>query len=75
MTLAYKTVEQYKELVKCGISTTEEISSKAPLISREIVKTAIEKNLIVGQNYYFDEFEHLHGTLTIIGLAPQNDSV
>lgn len=74
MTLAYKTVEQYKELVKCGISTTEEISSKAPLISREIVKTAIEKNLIVGQNYYFDEFEHLHGTLTIIGLAPQNDS-
>lgn len=74
MTLAYRTVEQYKELVKCGVSTTEEILSKVPLASCEIVKTAIEKNLIVGQNYYFDEFEQLQGTLTVIGLSPQNDS-
>lgn len=74
MTLAYRTVEQYKELVKCGVSTTEEILSKVPLASCEIVKTAIENNLIVGQNYYFDEFEQLQGTLTVIGLSPQNDS-
>lgn len=73
MTLEYKTVEQYKELVKCGVSTTEVIN-KVPLVLREIVKTAIEKNLIVGQNYYFDEFEQLQGTLTVIGLSPQNDS-
>lgn len=74
MTLAYKTVEKYKELVNCRISTIEEISCKIPADSRELVKIAIEKNLIFGQNYYFDEFEHLNGTLTVIGLAPQNDS-
>lgn len=33
----------------------------------------IEKNLRMGENYHFNGFEKLTGTLEIIGLAPQND--
>lgn len=48
--------------------------TKLPEEQTELFETGIEKNLEIGHNYYFNEFEELTGILEIIGLAPQNDT-
>ena len=74
MTTAFNVVEQYKKRINCGLESIDNCINSVPLDLQEIVKTAITNDLSVGQDYYFNEFQHLTGTLTIIGLAPQNDS-
>lgn len=74
MTTAFDVVERYKESIHRGLISVDNCINNVPLDSQEIVKTAITNDLSVGQNYYFNEFKQLTGTLTIIGLAPQNDS-
>ncbi len=74
MTTAFNLVENHKKNIHLGITNKEDVVYTCPHNTQEMIKTAIDKNLQVGQDYHFDKFEKLSGTLTIIGLAPQNDS-
>ncbi|MGI6691640.1 MAG: hypothetical protein ACOX63_12505 [Christensenellales bacterium] len=70
MTKAYMEFERIKKLSKDEKQT---FIAQRPKEQREIIEIGIEKDLIYGHNYHFQDFEQLTGTLTIIGLAPQND--
>ncbi|NMC60735.1 MAG: hypothetical protein GYA51_15325, partial [Candidatus Methanofastidiosa archaeon] len=74
MTKAFLEFEKLKETVKKNEGDLKTILEKLPAEQQEIVKIGIEKNLHCGHDYHFQDFEQMTGTLTIIGLAPQNDS-
>ncbi|MCC9295966.1 bacteriophage abortive infection AbiH family protein [Clostridium sp. WLY-B-L2] len=74
MTKAFLEFENLKEKVKKNEVELKNILEKLPTEQRELVNIGIEKNLYCGYNYHFQDFEQMTGTLTIIGLAPQNDS-
>lgn len=74
MTKAYIEFEKLKETVENKEVELKNILGKLPVEQQELVKIGIEKNLHMGINYHFQDFEQTTGTLTIIGLAPQNDS-
>ena len=74
MTKAFLKFENLKETIKNNKDELESILKILPTEQREVVQIGIEKNLRLGHNYHFQDFEQLTGTLEIIGLAPQNDS-
>lgn len=74
MTKAFLEFEKLKEAVKNNEFQLENIHKKLPDEQYELVNIGIEKNLHFGHDYHFQDFEQMTGTLTIIGLAPQNDS-
>ncbi|MFA9375252.1 MAG: hypothetical protein ACERKZ_00720 [Lachnotalea sp.] len=74
MTKAFIAFENLKSDIKTSKIKIEDILTKVPDDQLELVKIGIEKDLKVGHNYFFNEFETLSGTLEIVGLAPQNDS-
>lgn len=48
--------------------------SSFPVEQQKIIGVGMEHNLPFGYNYHFHEMEQLKDELTIIGIAPQNDS-
>lgn len=74
MTKAYLEFESLKEVVKNNETELKNILEKLPVEQHELVNIGLEKNLHLGLNYHFQDFEQMTGTLSIIGLAPQNDS-
>lgn len=74
MTKAFIEFEKLKETVKENEDKLKKILERTPVKQREIVKIGIENNLHYGHDYHFQDFEQMKGTLSIIGLAPQNDS-
>lgn len=48
--------------------------SSFPIEQQKIIRVGVEQNLPFGYNYHFQDMEQLTGELTIIGIAPQNDS-
>lgn len=74
MTSAYFAFENIKEQIQTNEIESKHILEKLPEDQVEFTKIGIEKNLRMGENYHFVDFEELTGTLEIIGLAPQNDS-
>lgn len=48
--------------------------SSFPIEQQKIIRVGVEQNLPFGFNYHFLDMEQLTGELTIIGIAPQNDS-
>lgn len=74
MTKAFLDFEKLKEMPQKNEvefkNTFETLSAE----QQEIVNIGINKNLPLGHNYHFQDFEKMTGTLKIIGLAPQNDS-
>ncbi len=74
MTKAFLEFEKLKERVKNNKVEVENILNKLPAEQRELVNIGVEKNLHIGHDYHFQDFEQMTGTLEIIGLAPQNDS-
>ncbi len=73
LTKAFFEFEKFKEAYSY-IDSLEQMLEKFPAEQRDIIHIGIEKNLPCGHNYHFQDFEKSNGTLTIIGLAPQNDS-
>ncbi len=47
---------------------------KFPVEQQKIIRVGMEENLPFGYDYHFSDLEQLTGELTIIGIAPQNDS-
>lgn len=43
-------------------------------LAKDIITVGIDKSIPFGYDYYFNNLEQLTGELTIIGLAPRNDS-
>lgn len=74
LTKAFTDFEKFKEVISDDNDGLENILKKLPAEQREVIQIGVEKNLQCGHNYHFQHFEQLTGTLTIIGLAPQNDS-
>lgn len=74
MTKTFLKFEKLKEKVKNNEFELKNILEKLPPEEHELVNIGVEKNLHLGQNYHFEDFEQITGTLSIIGLAPQNDS-
>ncbi|BDR67715.1 hypothetical protein K144316041_18250 [Clostridium tetani] len=73
MTKAYMEFEDIKKMSKDDKNNYFSLLTQLPEEQREIIEIGIEKDLFLGHNYHFQDFEQLTGTLTIIGLAPQND--
>lgn len=67
-------LEKLKIYFKENPEEAEVIISKLPAEPQKIIRASLEQDLPIGHNYHFHEFEELTGELTIIGLAPQNDS-
>lgn len=74
MTKAYMEFEKIRKMSKDDKKNYVSLLAQLPKEQREIVEIGIEKDLILGHNYHFQDFEQLTGTLTIIGLAPENDA-
>lgn len=74
MTKAFLEFEKLKETVKKNETEMKNILEKLPAEQHELVTIGVEKKLHCGQDYHFQDFEQMTGTLVIIGLAPQNDS-
>lgn len=74
MTQAYLEFKKVIKSIKNNEVTLEEYLESLPIENQEGFKNCIEKNFCIGYNYHFQDFEKLTGTLTIIGLAPQNDN-
>lgn len=74
MTRAFLEFEKLKETVKNNEVELKNLLEKLPAEQRELVNIGVEKNLHLGHDYHFQDFEQMTGTLVIIGLAPQNDS-
>lgn len=74
MTQAYLEFKKVIKSIKNNEVTLEEYLERLPIENQEGFKNCIEKNFCIGYNYHFQDFEKLTGTLTIIGLAPQNDN-
>ena len=70
----YKSFENEKQLIREKKILKEKYLSNAKDEVREILELGIEKNLSIGHNYYFEQFENLSGELIVIGMAPENDS-
>lgn len=73
-TTAYLEFEKIKQRISNGTNNVEEIIHSLPLPQQEIIRVGVEHDLSIGCNYHFNDLQNLSGTLTIIGLAPQNDS-
>lgn len=73
-TQCFKWFENVKDEIKSGKLNVDDLIRTLPPDQRDMLTTGIEKNLYWGDNYYFDVFESMTGELTIIGLAPNNDS-
>lgn len=74
MTKAFLEFEKLKETIKNNEVELKSILEKLPAEQHELVNIGVEKNLHCGHDYHFQDFEQLTGTLSIIGLAPQNDT-
>lgn len=74
LTKAFTEFEIFKRTISDDKDSLENILKKFPVEQREVIKIGVKKNLQCGHNYHFQDFEQLTGILTIIGLAPQNDS-
>jgi len=74
MTKAFLDFEKLKEMVKRNEVELKDILEKLPVEQHQLVNIGVEKNLQLGHDYHFQDFERMTGTLAIIGLAPQNDS-
>jgi len=74
LTKAFTECEKFKETISDDKYGLEHILEKFPAEQREVIRIGVEKNLQCGHNYHFEDFEQLTGILTIIGLAPKNDS-
>lgn len=70
----YKKFERYKQEIYNGRLSKNEFLASVPENQLHYYKLGIEKDLSLGQDFYFDQFENLSGELTIIGLSPFNDS-
>lgn len=66
--------ENVKDEIKSGKLNIDDFMRTLQPDQRDMLTIGIEKNLYWGDNYYFDAFENMTGELTIIGLAPNNDS-
>jgi len=66
--------ERLKVLFEENRKEAESIISKFPAEQQKIIRLGLEKDLPFGYNYHFNRLEQLTGELTIIGIAPQNDS-
>ena len=73
-TTLYNKFENDKQLIYDGKISEDEYLSSIQDDCKMFVKIGIDKNLYLGNNYYFDKFEDLSGELSIIGLSPYNDS-
>ncbi len=73
MTQKFLRFEKFKEMVKNKEIELKNIIEKLPHEKHELVNIGVEKNLYLGHDYNFQEFEKMTGTLLIIGLAPHND--
>lgn len=74
MTKAFLAFENLKKMAVENEVEFKNIFEQLPADQQELVSVGIDKNLYGGYNYHFQDFEQITGTLTIIGLAPQNDS-
>lgn len=74
LTKGFLEFEKFKEAISDDKDDLEHMLEKFPAEQREVIQIGVEKNLQCGYNYHFQDFEQLTGILTIIGLAPQNDS-
>jgi len=74
MTETFLKFEQLKENIKNNKIELKNILETLSPEKSELVKIGVEKDLYLGQDYHFQDFEQITGTLSIIGLAPQNDS-
>lgn len=74
MIKAFLKFEKLKETVKNNEIELKNIREKLPAEQHELFNIGVEKNLHLGHDYHFQDFEQMSGTLSIIGLAPQNDS-
>ena len=70
----YNNFEKEKQLIREEKISKEKYLSAIKDEFKEICGVGIEKNLSLGHNYYFEQFENLSGELIIIGLAPENDN-
>ena len=73
-TQCFKWFENVKDEIKSGKLNIDDLMRTLPPDQRDMLTMGIENNLYWGDNYYFDAFENMTGELTIIGLAPNNDS-
>ena len=74
MTKAFLWFEKIKQTVKNNEDELKHILEKLPTEQQELVNIGVEKDLHLGHNYHFQDFEQITGTLSIIGVSPQNDS-
>lgn len=74
MTKVFLEFEKLKEIAQKDEVEFKNKLEKLPAEQQELVNIGVERNLECGHNYHFNDFEQLTGVLTIIGLAPQNDS-
>ncbi|WP_028515088.1 hypothetical protein [Ruminococcus flavefaciens] len=70
----FKWFENVKKEINSGKLNIDDLMRTLQPDQREMLTIGIEKDLYWGDNYYFDVFENMTGKLTIIGLAPNNDS-
>lgn len=70
----YSEFEKIKQMIRGGQLSKEAFLASVPKEQIQYYELGIEKDLCLGQNFYFDQFENLSGELTIIGLSPYNDS-
>lgn len=74
MTNAFLEFEKVKELARKNEPEYKKILKALSNNQAEFVRIGVNKNLFLGHNYHFNDFENITGTLTIIGLAQQNDN-
>lgn len=74
MTKAFLEFERLKEMAQKDEVEFKNNIEKLPTEQQELINIGVERNLECVHNYHFNDFEQLTGVLTIIGLAPQNDS-
>jgi hypothetical protein len=73
LTGVYTEIEKIRETVDED-DCIEDLLKGFPDRLREIIQISIENKLACGHNYHFQDLEQLTGTLTLLGVAPQNDS-
>jgi hypothetical protein len=74
MTQLFLYTETIKETAKKDKDEFKKMLQQIPTEQHELINTAVNKNLYLGHDYHFQDFEQISGTLKIIGLSPKNDS-
>lgn len=74
MTQLFLYTEKIKVTAKKNKAEFKKMLQEIPTEHHELFNTAVNKNLYLGHDYHFQDFEQISGTLKIIGLSPKNDS-